>query len=278
MRMRKLNVKLFLVLLVAAVFAAGGVWALHVFQYQRIAAALLWQARHAEQDQKFDKMARYLQRYLEFAPHDVEQAAHLGATLAGEHFAGSPAARRQAYYVLNKVVNERPDRLDLQRLLVKTALEIGEWQTARSTLEALAKNPEAGTPGSPERGELEGDWGRLLAAEKKPDEAIAYCRLAVKEAPDDVDSYVRLAWLLRAKRDVPAKERAKIVAEANQTIDDLVANNPSSAKAHLARWRYRREFDLLDLRGDDPKASRWRRRRPRTWTRRWARRPRTWTR
>ncbi len=198
-------------------------------------------------------MARYLQRYLEFAPHDVEQAAHLGAALAGEHFAGSPTARRQAYYVLNKVVNERPDRLDLQRLLVKTALEIGEWQTARSTLEALAKNPEAGAPGSPERGELEGDWGRLLAAEKKPDEAVAHSRLAVKEAPDDVDSYVRLAWLLRAKRDVPAKERAKIVAEANQTIDDLVANNPSSARAHLARWRYRREFDLLDLRGDDPK-------------------------
>ena len=65
-----------------------------------------------------------------------------------------------------------------------------------------------------------------MAAEKKPDEAVAHSRLAVKEAPDDVDSYVRLAWLLRAKRDVPAKERAKIVAEANQTIDDLVANNP----------------------------------------------------
>ena len=251
--MRKLNVKLFLVLVAAATVAAGGVWALHTFQYQRIAAALLWQARHAEQDQKFDQTARYLQRYLEFAPHDVEQAAHLGATLAGDHFAGSTAARRQAYYVLNKVVNDRPDRLDLRRLLVKTALEIGEWSTARSTLEALAKNPEAGAPGSPERGELEGDWGRLLAAEKKPDEAVVHSRLAVKEAPDDVDSYVRLAWLLRAKRDVPAKEREKIVAEADQTIDDLVANNPTSAKAHLARWRYRREFGLLDPRGDDPK-------------------------
>ena len=42
-------------------------------------------------------------------------------TLAGEHFAGSPAARRQAYYLLNNVVNQQPDRLDLQRLLVKTA-------------------------------------------------------------------------------------------------------------------------------------------------------------
>ena len=199
--MRKLNFKLALILLAAVAAAAGGVWALHTFQYQRIAAALLWQARHAEQDQKFDQMVRYLQRYLEFAPHDVEQAAHLGATLAGEHFAGSPAARRQAYYVLNNVVNQQPERIDLQRLLVKTALEVGEWSTANATLDALAKNPEAGAPDSPERGELEGYWARLLVAEKKPDEAIEHSRLAVKEAANDEDSYVRLATLLRGRKD-----------------------------------------------------------------------------
>ena len=118
---------------------------------------------------------------------------------------------------------------------------------------SAGEKPRGRAPGSPERGELEGDWGRLLAAEKKPDEAVVHSRLAVKESPDDEDSYVRLAWLLRAERDVPAKEREKIVAEADQAINDLVANNPASAKAHLARWRYRREFDLLDLRGDDPK-------------------------
>ena len=246
--MRKLNVKLSLILLAVVAAAAGGVWALHTFQYQRIAAALLWQARRAEQDQKFEQMARYLQRYLEFAPHDVEQAAHLGAALAGEHFAGSPPARRQAYYILNNVVNQQPDRLDLQRLLVKTALEIGEWSTAKATLETLAKNPQAGAPGSPERGELEGYWGRLLVAEKKLDEAIEHSRLAVKEAPNDEDSYVRLATLLRGRKDAPARQREQDVAEADQTINDLVANNPGSAKAHLARWRYRREFDLLELR------------------------------
>ena len=148
------------------------------------------------------------------------------------------------------MVNEKPDRLDLKRLLVKTALEVGELSTAQATLEALAKDPAARAPGSPERGELEGYWGRLLAAEKKPDEAIEHSRLAVQQAPTDEDSYVRLAWLLRARKDAPARQREKDVAEADQVINDLVANNPGSAKAHLARWRYRRDFDLLDLRDE----------------------------
>ena len=58
--MRKLNVKLFLILVIGAVVTAGSVWGLHVFQYKRIAAALLWQARRAEEAGKIDLMARYL--------------------------------------------------------------------------------------------------------------------------------------------------------------------------------------------------------------------------
>ena len=268
--MRKLNVKLSLVLLAAAAVAAGGVWALHTFQYQRIAAALLWQARRAEQDQKFDQMARYLQRYLEFAPHDVEQAAHLGAALAGEHFAGSPAARRQAYYLLNNVVNQQPDRLDLQRLLVKTALEIGEWSTAKATLEALAKNPEAGAPGSPERGELEGYWGRLLAAEKKPDEADR-AQPARREGGPRRRGQLRPAGLAAARPQGRRRARSARRTSPRRTRPSTTSSptTPARPAAHLARWRYRREFDLLDLRDRrTPRKSPWKRRRRRTWTRR----------
>src|SRR5207248_2235135 len=53
---------------------------------------------------------------------------------------------------------------------------------------------------------------------------------------------------LRAQAGTQA-EREKNVAEADQTVNDMVAANPGSSKAHLERWRYRREFDLLDVRG-----------------------------
>ena len=245
--MRKLNVKLFLALLIGTAAAAGAVVALHAFQYQRIAAALLWQARRAEDAGKTDRMRHYLERYLEFAPQDVEETAHLGTALAGEQFAGSPPARRQAFYLLNKVLVRDSGRRDVQRLVVKTGLEVGEFNAVRRNLEALTKSLAADADPA-ERGELEADWGRLLEAEKKPAEAIPHYRLAVQAAPTDENSYVRLAWLLRGQ-DGTADERTANTAEADKVVADLVAANPSSAKAHLARWRYRREFDLLDVRG-----------------------------
>ena len=247
--MRKLNVKLFLILVIGAVAAAGSVWGLHTFQYKRIAAALLWQARRAEEVGKIDQMKRYLERYLEFAPQDVEEQVHLGRVLTGDSYATSLPARRQAFFVLNKVLALDSHRPDVQRLLVKTALEIGEYSTARQNLESLAKDPSTVEGKAADRGELEGYWARLLDAEKKPVDAINYCRRALKDAPSVEDNYIRLAYLLRAQQDAPLEQKDKNRVEANQTIDDLVANNPTSSKAHLARWTYRREFSLLDLRG-----------------------------
>jgi tetratricopeptide (TPR) repeat protein len=223
--MRKLNVKLFLVHIIGGAVAVGGVAALHTFQYQRIAAALLWQARRAEDAGKLDLMKHYLERYLDFAPQDVNEAAQLGQALAGEHFAASLPARRQAFFLLNKVLTRDSSRRDVQRLIVKTGLEIGEFNAARRNLEALTKTAPADADPA-ERGEVEGDWGRLLEAEKKPTEAIPYCRLAVKDAPSEESNYIRLAWLLRAQ-DGTAAERAKNVADADQVIRDLVADNPS---------------------------------------------------
>ena len=77
--MRKINGKLFLGLLIGVAVSAGAVFGVHHFQYQRIGQALLWQARHAEEHKDLPKMALYLQRYLEFNPHDDEQKAKFEA-------------------------------------------------------------------------------------------------------------------------------------------------------------------------------------------------------
>ena len=49
---------------------------------------MLWQANRAEEQDQIDRMARFLERYREFAPDDMEAAARLGKTWAGEAFAG----------------------------------------------------------------------------------------------------------------------------------------------------------------------------------------------
>ncbi len=59
--MRKINGKLFLALLIGDFVMTGGVFSAHWFQYNRVARALLWQARRADQEGQVARRARYLQ-------------------------------------------------------------------------------------------------------------------------------------------------------------------------------------------------------------------------
>ena len=76
--MRKINGKLFLALLLGGIVLTAGIFLVHHFQYQRVGQALRWQADHAEKEGKAPRLvARYLQRYLDFNPQDVEQKERL---------------------------------------------------------------------------------------------------------------------------------------------------------------------------------------------------------
>ena len=68
---------------------------------------------------------------------------------------------------------------------------------------------------------------------------MAWCRKAVAHAPDDQESYVRLAYLLRRHRDSDAEKAGANAAAADKLLDDLVGRNDLSAAAYLARWRDR---------------------------------------
>src|SRR5262249_31911174 len=131
------NGKLFLGLLLGAAVLAAAVFGVHHFQYQRIAQALLWQARRAEEQGQTDRMARYLSRYLEFNPRDDDEKAHLAAAWAGDAFANAPRQRVRAVLLLDEVLTHDGDRPELRRLLVKTALEVGNPKLARTHLEKL---------------------------------------------------------------------------------------------------------------------------------------------
>src|SRR5437764_324593 len=116
---RKINYKFLLCLLAAGGVLLGGLFAVHFFQSRRIAQALLWQANRAEDEGHIERMARYLERYREFAPNDLVEAARLGKTWAGETFAGNYRVRRRAVFLLDNVLRDDPSRADLRRLLVR---------------------------------------------------------------------------------------------------------------------------------------------------------------
>jgi tetratricopeptide (TPR) repeat protein len=267
--MRKINGKLFLALLLGTVLLGGGVFAVHHFQYQQIAQAVLWQARHAEEKGEVPRQVKYIDRYLEFNPHDLDEKIKLAQLLASETYATSPKSRGRAVRLLDDVILYRDDP-ELRKLLVKVALEpqvndlklardhlsrLMAWEVMQPRLEQLrtARTNQEALPGElagvdSETGELEGYWGQLLEAENKPAEAMNCYRLAILHAPQSEINPSRLAFLLRRDNTTDAAVRQANQQEADAVIEQLVQRNPNSAEAHLSCWRYRRTFDLLDIR------------------------------
>jgi cellulose synthase operon protein C len=252
--MRKINTKLLLGLLIGALFATGAVFGVHHFQYGRIADSLLWQARRAEEQGQARRQARYLQRYLEFNPKDLQAKAQLAKLWTSEEFADSPRERGKAVRLLDDVLAQGDDQPELRRLLAKTALEVRQYKMARNHLEILLTRDFLNNPPDlsaiekkldPEHGEAAGYAGQLLQAENQPEKALRCYRLAKQQAPQIESNYLNLALLLRKQNRIEPSRIKANQHEANQAIDELVKNNPGSADVYLTRWRYRRDFGLI---------------------------------
>jgi Tfp pilus assembly protein PilF len=247
--MRKFNVKLFLILAASAGLLTGALFGVHYLQYQRVARALLYQANRAEEQGQVERMATYLKRYLEFAPHDLEQRARLGKAWAGDAFLALPRVRLKGVDQLNEVLIANPNQPELHKIIIRVTLTQGSLRpkVARDHLQTLWD--DAQKPDSPltvkERGELESFWGQLSEIEDKPVEAMAWYRKARAHDPEEPLNYKRLAALLRRQPEVDPQQRQRNGREADQLMDALVAANEHSYQAYLARWTYRREFDLL---------------------------------
>ncbi len=72
--------------------------------------------------------------------------------------------------------------------------------------------------------------------------AASWYARSIEHAPTRLESYVQLAALLRGPLNDPA--RADRLMDARETKEGIVAANPNSARAYLARSRYRAEHQV----------------------------------
>src|SRR5262249_45336084 len=143
--MRRFNAKLFFGLVFGTVVLVAVTFLAHWLQSGRIARALLAQADRAEQEGSLDQAARYLSRYLELRPDDIEARARLGQALADEKIAVTVKACTRALFVLEEVLAKQPDRRDLRLRLIRLALALPRREVAREHLNRLIQaNPEDG--------------------------------------------------------------------------------------------------------------------------------------
>lgn len=235
--MRRINLRLLAYSLGALVLVTGGIVLVHYFQSGRIARALLRQADRSENAERLQETARFLSRYLEFVPEDTEQRARLGRLLADNFLALSHGQRQRALFVLEQVLARDPDRHSERCLIVRLALDMERYELVEGHLKILQE-------ALPENAEVERLTGRWHEGRGEYAQAADWYRLAVSHDAHHVETYGRLAQLLRRRLD-PASQ-TDYAKEADQLMKDLVTRNDEDYHAHLVRWRYLKEWGNLD--------------------------------
>ena len=241
--MRKLNVKFLLYLLGGIVVFSGSAALAHHLQIKRIPLALLRQGQRAEDESDLPRACRYLNNYLEFQPDDGAQRAHLARLLTDKKLRAYPGGNETARYALERALSydglAENDRRDLRRLLVPIDIQLRRFDAAAEQLRKL-----------PPDGDTASLWGQWYEVRLKTDDAILSYDKAVGLAPHAIDNYVRLARLLEQRRSGSAseiearKQRAADILQADAAMNRLIANNPDSWQARVARWEFRRDFIL----------------------------------
>jgi tetratricopeptide (TPR) repeat protein len=230
--MRRINVKLLAYSLLCLVLLVGGTVLAHYLQSERIARALLQQADRAKSDHHADEEARFLTRYLEFAPEDTDQRARLGRLLSINFLARTMGQRQRTLFVLEQVLARDPDRHGERCLLVRLMLDTRRFDLVKGHLEYLWE-------ALPEDAEVERLTARWYMGQGEYKQATDSYRKSVTHDPSNVDTYVELANVLGRLAD--SELDPEYATEANQWMDELVKKNELDFHAYLARWNYQRE-------------------------------------
>lgn len=280
---RLLNVKLLLGLLLALVLVGVGAHWVHGIREQHTTEALLREADRCDRQGERREQVEYLGRYLAFRPNDLEVLERYGLALA-EIATTDQSRQHALTVLERVLRHHDGDEIRRRLVDLAMAPGLGRTKDAKTHLVTLLLAHSAGqTPGAGAGQHLEdqllefaggefpleptptlvrllahpdpelevnlgrcleeqGRTGRPEGAEECYRKASACYRLALTQAPDRINVYVQLAALHRGLLDEPAV--ADRVMDAHVTRDGLVAKNPNSYRAWLARAQYRKDANL----------------------------------
>jgi tetratricopeptide (TPR) repeat protein len=226
--MPTINKRFLLKLALVVVALAGVLLGVHTVQARRIPDALRRQAERALDDGKTDQAVSYLRKYLDFEPDDVEAHEKLAELLERRSSRPSP----DLVFLYDKILRLDPDREPVRRKALALCLRIARYSDAQAHAEALLKT----FPNEPVL------WQQLGAAQTGLNQLHAardsYER-SIKEAPDQMLGYQRLAQLVWRNMNDPAGAKA--------VLDRMVKELPQDAEAYLVRARF--ETYLAEDRG-----------------------------
>ncbi|HEX3997312.1 MAG TPA: tetratricopeptide repeat protein [Pirellulales bacterium] len=244
--MKRLNIKLVVVLVVCTVTAIVGVYFAHAFQYGQAAISSRQQAEALLKEGKRTEALRqyvvYLRQNDTPDPQVLTDAAQLAKSVAFEQ--PNRDTVTQAFELLREAIRQLPDNADLRLSYAELMMFAQRSDEAVEPLLWLT---------APERGKHDPKFDIMLAQcyiqRSFYDKAVDVCAALTgfdvtartfdekkATAPHQIDAYDILAHLLRERTAVLQPQVADLV------MDQLVAANKDSYRAHLQRARYWQQY------------------------------------
>ena len=232
--MRRLNLKLTLWLLGIVVFSVVGVHFLHGYQLGRNADFLRVQAENARKEGNLRESMKQYNQYLKHRddPDGYSALAEIVVEIAKASDSTKPD-RIRAYNILEEAIRRHEDLDEVRRSLIDYTIQARRFGDALEHIEYLAnkgkKDPELDFKVALchyANGEEEKSLKQLCALLGYDMQTGGF----VAEPPPgakELAAYELLSQILRTKSDA-AEQASKVMAQ-------MVAWNPDSAKAHLAR-------------------------------------------
>jgi cellulose synthase operon protein C len=242
---------------VVCVVGGAGLYFLHGYQLTRTADQLLTVVEARERDEEWRKAAEYLDRYLHLRPADAEARGRMALNF-GRYANTAPSwmPKQQAinlhYRALatGNVKQAKELRLGLMQLLLDNR-RFGEAEKeARSVLEKDPDNAQASRVLAIALASQLAD-GSLTNVDTKSLRLVKSIERARKLNPDDVRLATILAVVLReypvaVKAEYPGISERERQQRADESLDQLILDNPHAADAYLGRSAYRTKYGLPD--------------------------------
>ncbi len=238
-RSELLNVSVAVASLVLVLLVIPGGFFWHQFQIRRNASELLRQADKLEADEKWREAAALCFRYLKLRPDDAKGWVRLAT--AFDRAAETKAQQTKAIELYFQTIALAKDDPALRRRLAELLLELERYAVAEyqadQLLELIPTDPTGWRIKALSSHAQNRVYGRIPLVKV----ARSY-RKAVETNPADELLSARLADLYR--RDLKSPSQAERNTLADAVMNRLVENNPRNSACLLARYEYRRRYQL----------------------------------